>query len=66
MLPRLILHFKSWILAEELERVLVENLVDEGGVVPAAAHFEGGAGDGERDADAPVAGAVHPDAFVAV
>ena len=58
--------FESWILAEELERVLVEDLVDEIRIVTAAAHFEGGAGDRQRIAVAPVAGAVQPNVLVAM
>jgi hypothetical protein len=53
-------------LFHELGRISVDDFVDEVGVVAAAAHFQGGFGDGEGVADAPVAGAVHPDSLVAI
>ncbi len=55
-----------WGLAEEIERILVEDAVDVGWGVAAAAHFDSGFGNGERIADAPIAGAVEPDAVAAV
>jgi len=53
-------------LAQEFEGVLVNEFVYGLGAVTALAHFEHGFGDGEGIADAPIAGAVHPDVFVAV
>ena len=49
-----------------MDRVAVDHLVDLGFGVAAFAHFEGGAGDGEGNANAPVAGAVHPDLIEAI
>ena len=60
------LEFKVWGLAEEGLWIFEHYLVDGGGEVAAAFHFEGGLRHGEGIADAPVAGAIEPEAFAAV
>ena len=49
-----------------MDGVAVDHLVDLVFGVAAFAHFESGARDGEGDADAPVAGAIHPDLVEAI
>src|SRR5262245_35933871 len=53
-------------LAQKLARVLEHQFVDGSGVMSAAAHFESGFRYGEWITDAPIAGAIHPNPFVAV
>ena len=53
--------FEARVLGEEAQWVSKNEVVDGFCGVSAAAHFERGVRDGEGAADAPVAGAVHPD-----
>src|SRR5205823_3610017 len=53
-------------LAHEPHRVLVNQLIHCFGAVSAFAHFQSGPRDRQWDADSPIAGAVHPDALLAV
>ena len=53
-------------LAQERVRILEHQFVDGIAGMAASAHLKSGFGYGERITDAPIAGAIHPDAFVAV
>ena len=48
-------------MGEEAQGVPEDEVIDGCGGVTAASHFEGGVWHGEGAADAPVAGAIHPD-----
>ena len=50
-------------LAEELSRILIDDLFDGLYAVMSALHFEGALGDGEGVGVAPVASGVHPEAL---
>ncbi len=52
---------EAGILRQEAFGISVDEVVDGVRGIAASAHLEGGVGDGEGAADAPVAGAVHPD-----
>src|SRR5438552_15982466 len=58
--------FKLPALAQEFDRVLVNNLVDVLSAPAAAFHLQRGVRDVERDAHTPVARTVQPEPFTAV